>query len=409
VWTFDLKTARWTLKEPNISPPGVCCNAQNIYDPTRSRYIRFPFFSGSHGWQWARELYLNDSSVWTYDLATNHWRNMRPLPAPRLAPYRCASWDSDEQVVVVFGGEGGRDGTVIYDPWRNKWRWPKPSHEPAPRSGGNMAYDAARKVHVLFGSQFTDDRHTWIYDVSRNQWRDAKPQTMPPTDKNDAVLTYDPIHRVVLSILNVTTGDDENARHDVQTWAYDAGANTWTRLKPTAEPDAAGNRTRNLVFAPELNLAILENCTSRPREQQVWTYRYAPAPKEYRPPSPESHGTPPVVEDVVVSVIAPKRVELTWKAPEDAQIAGYHVERATVEVYSEDQLRRLKQNTPPLTEPSLGAIRRIGPFERLTAETIRGTSFTDDTVDLTIPRTIAGEPTYNQELSAEHVDPSGKS
>src|SRR5579864_4222092 len=52
VWTFDPFTAKWTLKEPNTSPPGVCCNAQNVYDPTIGRYIRFPLFSGNHGWQW---------------------------------------------------------------------------------------------------------------------------------------------------------------------------------------------------------------------------------------------------------------------------------------------------------------------------------------------------------------------
>ena len=28
-----------------MSPPGVCCNAQNVYDPTIGRYIRFPKFS----------------------------------------------------------------------------------------------------------------------------------------------------------------------------------------------------------------------------------------------------------------------------------------------------------------------------------------------------------------------------
>ena len=33
VWTFDPLTAKWTLKEPNTSPPGVCCNAQNVFDP----------------------------------------------------------------------------------------------------------------------------------------------------------------------------------------------------------------------------------------------------------------------------------------------------------------------------------------------------------------------------------------
>jgi hypothetical protein len=175
VWTFDPQSARWTLQEPNTSPPGVCCNAQNVYAPAIGRYTRFPKFSGSHGWQWWREIYLNDSSVWTYDLAKNRWKNMRPLPTPRLAPYRSASWDVEQQVVVVFGGEGSHEGTLIYDPWRNEWRWPRPAAEPAARSGGNMAYDAARKLHVLFGAQFSNDPHTWAYDVASNEWRDMKP------------------------------------------------------------------------------------------------------------------------------------------------------------------------------------------------------------------------------------------
>ncbi len=51
VWTFDIESAKWNLKEPNTSPPGVCCNNQNVYDPVSERYVRFPFFSGSHGWQ----------------------------------------------------------------------------------------------------------------------------------------------------------------------------------------------------------------------------------------------------------------------------------------------------------------------------------------------------------------------
>jgi len=408
VWTFDPRTAKWTLKEPNTSPPGVCCNAQNVYDPTISRYIRFPFFSGSHGWQWHRELYLNDSSVWTYDLATNRWRNMRPLPTPRLAPYRCASWDSDQQVVVVFGGEGSHEGTLIYDPWRNQWRWPKPANEPAPRSGGNMAYDAARKLHVLFGSQFTDDPHTWVYSVARNEWRDMKPRTMPPTNKNDAVLTYDSINRAVLAIVKVTIGKDEAVRHEVQTWAYDSGANKWTRMEPSTEPDSAGNRTRNLIFAPELNLAILENCTGRPREQQVWTYRYADTKEKYASPKLKARKIPSIVEDVVVSVVSEKRVEVGWISTASSKITAYHVERALVEVWSEDQLHHLKKRTPPLASPSVGAIRRIGPFKKLTDEPVTATSFIDDSIDLSKPRVVAGEPVFDRKLHAEHLDRAGR-
>jgi hypothetical protein len=407
VWTWDPRDAKWTLKEPNTSPPGVCCNAQNVYDPTSSRYIRFPLFSGSHGWQWSRELYLNDSSVWTYDLATNRWRNMRPVPAPRLAPYRCASWDSDERVVVVFGGEGSHEGTLIYDPSRNEWRWPKPADEPEGRSGGNMAYDAARKVHVLFGSQFSDDRHTWTYDVRKNVWRDMQPKMQPPTDKNDAVLTYDPIHRVVLAIVKVTTGGEEDAKHELQTWAYDAGENTWTRMNPAAEPEPSGNRARQLIFAPELNLAIVENCTSKPREQQIWTYRFGDSP-----PAPQSEANlssaPPLVEDVVVSVVSPKRVEIAWTAPPGGRISGYHVERAVVEVWSDDQLVRLKRRTEPLATPVVGAIRRIGPFERLTTKAIAATSFVDSDIDLSKPKAIDGEPSFDRPLHAEHLDESGR-
>ncbi len=408
VWTFDPLTAGWALKEPNTSPPGVCCNAQNVYDPSSGRYIRFPKFSGSHGWQWSRELYLNDSSVWTYDLAENRWRNMRPLPTPHLAPYRCASWDSDRQVVVVFGGEGSYEGTLIYDPWRNQWRWPKPAVEPAPRSGGNMAYDEAHKLHVLFGSQFTDDPHTWAYDVSRNEWRDMKPPAMPPTDKNDAVLTYDPIHQVVLALIKVTTGEGDDAKHEVQTWAYDAGENRWTRMKPATEPDAGGNRTRNLIFAPELNLAILENCIGRPREQQIWTYRFADSAARYEPPQARPRNSLPIVDDLVVSVLANNHVELSWKAPPGVKTAGYHVERAVVEVWSEDQLTRLKANTPPLPSPSAGAIRRIGPFETLTEKPIASLSFTDDTADLLRPQVIEGEAIYDSGLHAEQLDHAGR-
>ena len=69
-----------------------------------------------------------------------------------------------------------------------------------------------------------------------------------------------------------------------------------------------------------------------------------------------------------------------------AKLAGYHIERAVVEVWSEDQLPRLKGNTLPLPSPSVGAIRRIGRFERLTDKPVDVLEFTDNTVDLSSPR-----------------------
>src|SRR5207244_3566554 len=84
---------------------------------------------------------------------------------------------------------------------------------------------------------------------------------------------------------------------------------------------------------------------------------------------------PRIVEDVVVSVAAATEVRLAWKPTEDA--AGYHIERAPVEVFSEDEVLRLKKDTPPLKKPSVGAIRAIGSFTRLTKEPRTETTYVD--------------------------------
>ena len=496
VWTFDPLTARWALQEPDTSPPGVCCAQQNVYDPIHKRYVRFPAFSGSHGWQWFREIYLNNSTIWIYDLDTNLWRDLRPVPAPKVSGLRCASWDSDAQVIVLFGGEGNQEGTVVYDPHTNTWTRLKPSKEPAFRSGGNMVYDSKHKLYIMFGSQFSDDPHTWGYDLYKNQWRDMQPDTLPPTNENDAVLAYDSLNDVTIALVKVTEGKDEDTRHPIQTWAYNTGQNTWEKMKPPQEPDSTGNRSRVLSFAPELGLTILENRTRSkpgPPEQQIWTYCFKPAgpglQKLLQPPTDlqvtttansarlswkasktagANHyiiyrgtgehpwtvnyqkttsvkadktvyhdkglqqGTvyyyavrtaegenfsdlsikvrtqPRIVEQAVVSVLSENQVHISWTALQAEDITGYHVERANVEVWTDDQLKRLKSRVHPLPNPSVGAIKRIGPFKQLNPQLLKRTSFRDN-IDLTKPHSIEGQILQEHRLYDEHLDKNGKS
>lgn len=503
MWSFDPQTAKWKLHEPNLQPPGICCGQQNVFDPIRGQYIRFPAFSASHGWQWLREVYLNNTSIWTYDLATNHWRMVRPLPTAHPSPLRCASWDKEYQVVVLFGGEGNSEGTQVYDPHTNEWIAMKPKLQPEFRSGGNMAYDERNKQHVLFGSQFNDDQHTWAYDLKTNTWRDMQPPEMPPTNKNDAVLTYDSAAGVILAIIKQSVGEDEKAKHELSTWSYDLNANRWTKLNPAREPDPTSNRARQLMFAPELGLALLENRPSNSSglaEQQIWAYRNSYAWKlrnidrldrlkeftvnvdgdsvllnwrfagpgvrdgiviyrgegkhpwevEYKeltklnkeetlfidrkvkrginyfyyiagtsadegegPASVKVRTQPRGCEDLKVSVQAADKIVLEWAPPGDDDVildefAGYHVERAIVEVLSEDQLKKLKAQTPPLESPSVGMIRRIGPFHRLTKAPIPIEEYLDQSIDLTKPATIEGEPLDERKVHGEDFDASGR-
>jgi hypothetical protein len=488
LWLFDPRTARWELRQPNTSPPGVCCAQQNVFDTHQGRYLRFPAFSGQHGWHWFRENYHSNSSVWAYDVATNTWRDRRPLPAPHPGPLRCASWDSHFGVAVVTGGEGAGEATHVYDPYANTWTKARHAGGPPGRSGGNLAYDRARRLHVLFGSQLGKDPRTWLFDLSKGSWRDARAKGSTPADRNDAVLAYDEANKVIVAVLRAVdrVAGNEVTQGHLETWAYDAGANAWRPLSPPREPDGWRNRRRLLTYAPDQGLFVLENYVNPvdrvpgvDREQQMWTYRYADAAPPPTPPAVSvltlpgnkarvtwrhagrakyrvwraegptpwlgpwelrytavtpgersftdeglkrgtayaykveaggDHGLvarayPRIVEDGTVSVRGPREVLLAWSPPQGAaeDLVGYHVERAAVEVYSEDQIKRLKADTPPLTEPSVGAVKAIGPFERLTKAPVRATSYRDRSVDLSRPRAVAGEPLYRARFRADQL------
>src|SRR2546430_4794141 len=56
---------------------------------------------------------------WSSDVCSSDL--LRPSPAPRPGPLRCAAWDDEHQVAVVFGGEGSREGTLVFDPYANTW------------------------------------------------------------------------------------------------------------------------------------------------------------------------------------------------------------------------------------------------------------------------------------------------
>ena len=421
-WTYDPATATWELKEPNTSPPGVCCAQQNVFawpggaDPSGGRFIRLQGFSGNHGWQWFREIYLNNSAVWSYDLAKNTWRDMRCVPAPRLAPLRCASWDGEHQVAVVFGGEGSNEGTLVYDPYENSWKRMNPKVQPAPRSAGNMAYDTHRKRHILFGSQFSDDPHTWSYDLNKNEWTDLNPAVQPPTDKNDAVLAYDEVNEVIVASLRVQGKTTSAEEWHYETWAYLPKENTWKKMNPNVEPPGGGQRRRIMVAIRDQNVILMENYVNPPqkipgveREQQIWTYRYADKDSWNSPRAPKERTKPRLPEDVVATVVSPTKIKLRWSPGAfESYPVNYHVERAVVEVYSEDQILRLRKDTPPLEQPSVGAVKAIGEFVRLTKKPIDADEFVDESIDLTKPVAIESKPIHVRTMRDDQLFVDGK-
>lgn len=95
----------------------------------------------------------------------------------------------------------------------------------------------------------------------------------------------------------------------------------------------------------------------RPGEKRFWRVRVLGRDGREGPPSAPVRSQPPIVEDAVVSVLSEGEVEIAWEP--DPEHRAWRVERADVEVWSEDQLTRMKARLRP------GPIRRVWPFRVL--------------------------------------------
>lgn len=64
----------------------------------------------------------------------------------------------------------------------------------------------------------------------------------------------------------------------------------------------------------------------------------------------------------MVSLSGEDQAHVSWKPSPEADVVGYRIEEADVEVATDDQLLKLKARTPPLEAPSAGMILTVGPF-----------------------------------------------
>src|SRR3990170_2895382 len=128
-----------------------------VYDSARHVHVLFGGRAGNASladtWEW-------DGSAWTLAAVTG--------PGPRL-PHAMA-YDSARDVTVLYGGWAGTG--AVDDTWEwngtawAAWEPPNDVLRPYAMHSQAMAYDASRRVTVLFGGSTSDSR-TWTWDGSR--------------------------------------------------------------------------------------------------------------------------------------------------------------------------------------------------------------------------------------------------
>ncbi len=202
------------------------------------------------------------------------WMQMGPATVPPRRDYYCLAWIDLDNSYLMFGGYGlggMRNDTWKYNFTNDQWTQLFPSNPPSARQYSGCAYDPVKQAVVLFsgmdslGAWQTD---TWLFDATTNQWSQVFPTGGNMRQLQYAPLTYDSTagRTLTLAVNSITS--------ELETWAYDSAANSWTNRNPSPSPTygelyaiaygETGDRT--LLFARGDGLTII--C-------DMWEYSYS--------------------------------------------------------------------------------------------------------------------------------------
>jgi hypothetical protein len=136
------------------------------------------------------------------------------------------------------------DETWAYDLESSTWTLMSPTSKPPPLSGHGLAFDPRSSRTVLFGG-FTSVvsmppvpggtiDQTWTYDLGADTWTRVSPANAPSARASHSMVYAASIDRVLLFGGSALGGASD------ETWSYDVDTDTWTDLNPTVRPAPRG-------------------------------------------------------------------------------------------------------------------------------------------------------------------------
>ncbi|MHA1201119.1 MAG: Kelch repeat-containing protein [Candidatus Heimdallarchaeaceae archaeon] len=285
-WVYDLNSNTWTIMNPE-SVPYQKTGSKMAYDSESEKLINF---GGTH-----TEDY-SSNQTWIYDYLEDSWTNANPTNTPRLRGGHALAYDSESDIVIMFGGGLGKDynpyggetgynDTWAYDYNTNTWTNMTPSISPLGRGYSILIYDSESDKMVLFGgyhsptsSAYYDptgevyQRETWTYDYNTNIWENVTPSTSPdPRLGTD--MAYDSESDRILLVggythLDTTSMEDE-------TWSFDLNSETWTQMNPDT---SFAIRAHSMAYDSESDKIVLFGGTNStqltPYNAETWVYDF---------------------------------------------------------------------------------------------------------------------------------------
>lgn len=248
-WAYDVAANHWTQMKPATGPRGGTVGM--AYDIESDRVIIFG--SIAEGETWNRS---NVNETWAYDYNTNSWTRLADGPKKHLGAR--LAYDAESDRIILFGGYHTSrmlyNDTWAYDYNTNTWTQMEPATKPPGRNYQGLTYDSkADRVLTYGGTDMTGSGllSLWAYDFNTDTWQEMVPGEGPnPGTRDYNVMVYD-----AESDRTITFGGDKSGKGGSEIWSYDYNTITWTMFEPSTGP---GDRSRHaMVYSPVTDRLIL--------------------------------------------------------------------------------------------------------------------------------------------------------
>jgi hypothetical protein len=229
--------SRWVQRFPAVKPPHR--NSQSmVFDAQRERVI---MFGGRQESDTAGGVpgFLGDS--WSF--RNDAWTRIESTENPPARSLGAMAYDSDRDVVVLYGGTGlAASGTTLeslFDTWEfNGTQWTRVANDAPKVAKPIVAYDAANHEVIMMGLTENGSADVmYRYRGAAHTWDVITPATMP-TCVNDGHLVYQE-HTGRLIFIGGICRTATPAGEEVFEW----DGTTWTKLTTAAANRGAGQAT----------------------------------------------------------------------------------------------------------------------------------------------------------------------
>ncbi|MDY6834280.1 MAG: kelch repeat-containing protein [Chloroflexota bacterium] len=251
-WLYNLDSGVWTEIDIDTKPAARSGHAI-ILDSANDKVIAFGDLS----------------DTWAYDITTSTWEEIDMNAKPSARSNHAMTYVLGSGKIVLFGGydrTGRLDDTWVYDVSTGVWQLMSLDAKPSPRDRHAMVYDSDNNVVILFGGFVQDDMYsndTWVYDVASNEW-ELKSPTVKPSARGDHAMVYDP------SSSRAILFGGWDGSYDDETWVYDLDSNTWEQLEPIEKPSARGSHT--MVYDSLNSRVVMFGGWDGSYDDETWAY-----------------------------------------------------------------------------------------------------------------------------------------